>query len=309
MKNKKYCSFLFFEGLILIILLNTFGFKEGNLFDLLALPFTALADFLGKLSLSSKTGNAVAIMIYGAFCLVPVFVLIFKTAKKTFQKADSLLILLSAVLFAVIYLMINPSEMGMLGEIENEGEILTGCIWSVLLGYLILQFLTFLENSKDVKIEKYLKALAMSVGAVLVISVCAGSFGTLAVDLKNAEGFITKLIAFMSFLNKAIPDVFGIAIVICSLNVLGNMSEDRYSDETVRESEKLSSLCMFALKVSVIISVIFNILQLRYIAKLQNISFNAEIPLVSLGFILAVLILSRYIKDSKALKEDNDSFI
>ncbi len=309
MKNKKYSVFLFVEGLILIVIGNTLDVKSENIFDAFALPFTALSEMLGNLSLSSKTGNAVALIIYFAVCLIPIFVLIFKLIKKSAEKTDSILILLSAVLFAVIYLMINPSELGLIGRAENIGEILSTCILSVLCGYLILKFISFIEKDGGMKIEKYLKAIIMSIGAVFIFYVCFVSFGELCSALEKSEGFIETFMALFSFFNRTIPDLFAIAIVVYALEMLSEMSKDKYSEDTLKSSEKLSVLCFTAVKVSILISIIYNILQLRYITLLQNIKFSANIPLLSLCFILAMLVLSRYMKDSKALKDDNDSFI
>ncbi len=213
-----------------------------KIFDILALPLSFLADFLGNLSLSGKVGNVVAIVLYSVLCLAPVFVLILKKVKRTFEKTDALLILLSVTLFAVVYFMINPYEMGMIGEIEGAGNIVSICFWAVFIGYLILKFLSSVEKNSFEDMEKPLKGVLIAVGIVFVISLSFLAFGELPSALKESEGFVPKFMSFMTFLSRAIPDFFGILIVFSTLKLLNQMRINRYGEETVLCSEKLSSL-------------------------------------------------------------------
>lgn len=314
MKNKKYIVFLTVEG-VLLLLLSCFGYvKEETVFDLLALPLTLLADFLGKLSLSSEVGNAVSIVIYSAVCLVPVFVLLFRVKMKKFQKADSLLILVSAVLFAVVYLMINPTEMGIKGGFSGASGMLAVSFYSVLVGYFLLIFVNKIEKMNSQKTETILAVLLKITGAVFVAAVCfiaASEFlgGVEALKESGNSNFVTVFMLILKSKNAIFPNIFGVWVVLSALELLREMSCDRYSESTVKAAEKLSMVCMRAVRFCTFISILYNVLQLRFIAELPDVKFTLEIPLFSLGFILAVLVVSGYIKDSKALKEDNDSFI
>ncbi|MGN0448046.1 MAG: hypothetical protein ACI4GC_05815 [Acutalibacteraceae bacterium] len=298
MKIKKYLLFLLLEAVGVIGITKGIGVKTESVFDLLSYPLVKTADFLGAMSLSGSIGNAAAIAIYFLFCLIPVFTMLFRIKNKTFVKTDSLLVLVSAVLFAVIYLLINPSEMGLHGYGE-EASMVSFSFWSLLVGYLVLKFADTVKNAEGKKTEKLLSLVLKITGAVFVFALCSAEL------VKTEIGIVTLL----SFVNSVMPSAFGVLIVIYCLNVLSEIALDRYSETTLRAIEKLSSVCILALRVTVSVTALFSVLQLKFINELSKVNFSVDIPLLSFGFILLVLILSGFLKDSKALKEDNDSFI
>ncbi len=298
MKFKKYLLFLLLEALGVIAVTKGMGVKTESVFDLLSFPLVKSADFLGTMSLSGSFGNAVAIAIYLLCCLIPVFVMLFRIKKQTFVKTDSLLVLVSAVLFAVVYLLINPSEMGLHGYGE-EASMVAFSFWSLLVGYLVLKFADTVKNAEGKRTEKLLSLVLKITGAVFVFALCSTEL------VKTEIGIVTLL----SFANSILPSIFGVLIVIYCLDVLSEFTLDRYSENTLRATEKLSSVCILALRVTVSVTALFSVLQLRFINELSKVNFSVEIPLLSFGFILLVLILSGFLKDSKELKEDNDSFI
>lgn len=299
MKHKKYLLFLLLEAAGVIGITKGMGVKVESVFDLLSFPLVKFADFLGTLSLSGGVGNAVAIIIYALVCLVPVFVMLSKMKQNNFKKTDSLLVLMSAALFAVIYLLINPSEMGLRSEIDGASQIVAFSFWSLFFGYIILKFTEKISETEGDKILKLLSGVIKVIGAVFMFAICT-------VKITATEiGFMTVL----GFVNTAVPYVFALVTVFLSLELSGEFTSDRYSENTVKVAEKLSSFCMLSVKVSVVVSALYNVLQLRYINELSNVDFKLQVPLFSLGFILLVLVMTGFIKDSKALKEDNDSFI
>lgn len=298
MKNKKYLLFLLLEAVGVIGVIRGMGVKVESVFDLLSFPLAKIADFLGTMSLSGSFENALAIVIYSLFCLIPVFVMLFRIKNKAFVKTDSLLVLVSAVLFAVVYLLINPSEMGLHG-LGEEASMVAFSFWSLLVGYLVLKFADKLKIAEGKRTEKLLSLVLKITGAVFVFALCSAEL------VKTEIGIVTLL----SFANSILPSVFGVIIVIYCLDVLSEFALDRYSENTLKVTEKLSSICILALRVTVSVTALFSVLQLKYINELSNVKFSVDIPILSFGFILLVLILSGFLKDSKALKEDNDSFI
>lgn len=298
MKNKKYLLLLFLEAVGVIGITKGMGVKTEGVFDLLSFPLEKSADFLGSLSLSGAFGNAIAVVLYALICLIPVFVLLFRISRKTFVKTDSILVLMSAVLFAVIYLLINPSEMGLHGMGE-EASMVAFSFWSLLVGYLVLKFAEILKNTEGKRTERLLSVVLKIIGAVFMFALCTSEF------TKAEVGIVTVF----SALNSVLPAILGIRTVFFALDLLTEFSLDRYSENTVREAEKLSRFCILALELTVGVSALLSVLQLRFINELSSVNFSVDIPLVSIGFILLLLMLSGFIKESKALKEDNDSFI
>ena len=240
MKFKKYLLFLLFEAVGLIGITKGIGVKIESVFDLLSYPLVKISDFLGAMSLSGSIGNAMAITIYSLFCLIPVFVMLFRMKKKTFVKTDSLLVLVSAALFVVVYLLINPSEMGLHG-LGEEASMVAFSFWSLLVGYLVLKFADTVKNTEGKRTEKLLSLVLKITGAVFVFAFCSAEL------VKTEIGIVTVL----SFANTILPSIFGVLIVIYCLNVLSEFALDRYSENTLRAIEKLSSVCILALRVTV----------------------------------------------------------
>ncbi len=298
MKNRRYSLLLFVEAIITLILTKGMNVKVESIFDILSFPLEKTADFLGYLSLESSTGNVIAIILFTLFCLIPVFVLLFKVKRKTFIKTDILLVLLSAVLFAVIYLLINPSEMGFLGYV-NDTSTVAFSFWSLLASYFILKLVDTIKKSSAVRSERIFDLIVKIIGAVFVFDLCSMEF-------TKTEVLIVSLLAFV---NSALPSLFGLLIVFSCLRVLSCFAVDRYSDNTIHSAEKLSSLCIVSLKTTAVVTALYSVIQLRFISELSDINFSINIPLVQLCFILIVLIMTGFLKDSKELKEDNDSFI
>ena len=298
MKIRKYSFLLFVEAVITVIFTKGMNVKNESIFDILSFPLQKIADFLGYLSLKSSIGNVIAIIIFTLFCLVPVFILLLKVKRKTFVKTDSLLVLLSVVLFTVVYLLINPSEMGFLGCV-NDASTVTFSFWSLLASYIILKLVGAIKKSSAVRSERIFNLIVKIIGAVFVFDLCSMEF-------TKTEVWIVSLIAFV---NSALPSLFGLLIVFSCLRVLSCFALDRYSDNTIHSVEKLSSLCIVSLKTTAVVTALYSVIQLRFISELSDINFSINIPLVQLCFILLVLIMTGFLKDSKELKEDNDSFI
>lgn len=298
MKIRKYSFLLFVEAVITVIFTKGMNVKNESIFDILSFPLQKIADFLGYLSLKSSMGNVIAIIIFTLFCLVPVFIVLLKVKRKTFVKTDSLLVLLSVVLFTVVYLLINPSEMGFLGCV-NDASTVTFSFWSLLASYIILKLVDTIKKSSTVRSELIFDLIVKIIGAVFVFDLCSMEF-------TKTEVWIVSLIAFV---NSALPSLFGLLIVFSCLRVLSCFALDRYSDNTIHSVEKLSSLCIVSLKTTAVVTALYSVIQLRFISELSDINFSINIPLVQLCFILLVLIMTGFLKDSKELKEDNDSFI
>jgi len=163
----------------------------------------------------------------------------------------------------------------------------------------VLKFADTLKNTEGKRAENLLSVVIKFIGAVFMFVLCT-------VEIPKTE---VGIITVFSALNSVLPAILGIRTVFIVLELTDEFAADRYSERTVECSEKLSRFCILALELTVGVSALLSVLQLRFINELSKVNFSVEIPLLSLGFILLLLIMSAYIKDSKALKEDNDSFI
>ena len=91
--------------------------------------------------------------------------------------------------------------------------------------------------------------------------------------------------------------------------LISEMQTDTFSEAAVNAAERLSRYCKTALIVTVLSQLCFNLLQLVFTGSLRVLSSELQLPVVSVVFVLAVLLLSRYLSESKRLKDENDMFV
>ena len=101
-------------------LLLTLTLKKGAEGLLMwAFPMAQMGSLLRQLSMSGAVGNFVAWILYFAVGLLPLLWLGWRVYRKCTQPEDCLLVLLSGVLFGVLYAMINAG--GPAGEYRRCG--------------------------------------------------------------------------------------------------------------------------------------------------------------------------------------------
>ena len=106
-----------------------------------------------------------------------------------------------------------------------------------------------------------------------------------------------------------LPNVFSILLALCGAKLLLSMRAALFSDEAVDTAQRLSRLAVISLKASVISSAAFNAVQIALAGGLSNVNVSASIPFAGVLFALLALIFSRFIAESKRIKDDNDSII
>ena len=297
------------------------GIAEEAFTSVIAFPLEQTALILRWLSLSGSAGNTAAIVIYVIVCLLPAAVMLFWMRKHGFHGEDSLIFILSAVLFAVVYFMINPALL-----MESYGAdfgvvlraILGGVCWSIVISWAVLRLLRRSAEAERGQVQRNLRVVLILLAFVFTAVAFGGGVsgfvdsaealkaGNTAqwVDLSTSYIFLA-----LQALVNALPYVLDAVVAVKGARLLGAMDLDRYSAETVEQAEKLSSFSVLSLRVTVIVSLLFNLLQLVSIKRLYVVNMSVTLPLVSIAFMLAVVLLSRLVRENKALKDDNDLFI
>jgi len=318
-KSRSYKIALAAEAL-LCVLLAVLKTPVGDTFvNAVAFPFEQIGSGLRVLSLSSAVGNVFAFLLYIAICLLPVGALLLIRRKRNVLPEDSLLLVLSIALFAVIYLLINPGIIEELFHATPAGKaVLGGTVYSVLIAYLILRILRLFCTSEAARLQRYLAVLLGLLNIVFVYLIFGADVRSLmdaiaALQAGNVgnESLLGASYAFagLQYIVDVLPYVFDIMIVFSGIRLLGKLTADRYSDETVLAASRLSSLCGKTLSITVLAIAAFNLLQLIAAKQLLNINAAVQVPLFSIAFVLAALLFSRLVAENKLLKDDNDSII
>ena len=319
MKRKLIVLALAVEAILCVVLTLVKAPVGDALVSLLSFPFAQIGLGLRALSLSGTVGNLLALVLYLAICLLPIAAFVLIHRKRALVWEDALLFVLSALLFAAIYFMVNPGAIvGVFHDIPSGKGVLGSTIYSVLIAYLILRLLRISRTGGAKLLQHYLSILLGLLSAILVYQI----FGAGVTDLVSS---ITALkqgnsgneallgasyaFAFLQYAVNALPFVFDILVALFGMRLLRQMVENRFSEEAVLLADRLSRLCGVALQASVLAVAALNLLQLLFAKFLFNIDTSAQIPLFSIAFVLAALLLSRLIAENKLLKEDNDSII
>ena len=119
----------------------------------------------------------------------------------------------------------------------------------------------------------------------------------------------TNVFLVLQYLASVIPYVMDLGVVHLLMNLLSVLREDRYSEEAVRIASVLSRFCGFSLIIVTLSGVALNLAQLLFLKNLFQINTDVQIPLFSVLFVLAALLLAQFIREAKQLQDDNDLFI
>ncbi len=305
---------------VLCVLLTVLKTPVGDAFvTAMAFPFEQIGMGLRALSLSGAVGNVFALILYIAVCLLPIGGFLIIKRRRTPVSEDGLLMLLSLMLFVVIYLMINPGIIvQLLRDIPTGKAVLGGTVYSVLIAYFILRILRLFRTSEVARLQRYLAVLLGILNVVFVYLIFGAGVKSLmeaiaALQAGNAgnESLLgaSYVFAALQYLVDVLPYGFDILVVFAGIRLLKKLTTDRYSDETVLAASRLSRLCGKTLSITVLAIASFNLLQLIVAKHLFNIHAAVQVPLFSIAFVLAALLFSRLVAENKLLKEDNDSII
>lgn len=299
---------------------------------LLILPLEKLGELLRNLSLSGKIGNIFAILLYIGICLIPMYPYVLLRKRRAFLKIDHFLIVISGALFVTLYLMINPFYFN--GFAEGGILILGAAFYSLLVGYITLRFLYQYENANIKQLLIAMKILLYGLILVFFALVCIELFVTFPDNLQELGSFylymnelelleqiwygdssdrLGMLILLLQTFINVLPYIFNLYICSYGIFTLNSLQIDPYSDVSVMLIGKIADISVNSLKVTILSSAGFNLLQLLCFHRLSglNISLNADVrlPLLSIVFVLAVMILTKYVSENQKLKRDNELFI
>lgn len=324
MNTKRYpfAGLLALEALVLLVgVWLGRGDHQGGAFEVMAFPFAQIGRGLRALSLTGGAGNVLAVLLYAALCLLPVAALLVLRKRRGFCREDSLLALLSILLFAVLYYMVNPGLVpAPRGLMDGDAykSLFGGGVYALLLSYGVLRLLRRFAESDRGRLQQYLIRLLEVLAVVfiyLAFGACFSEFLTALADLqagnRGNEGALMASYGFLflRWLAAALPYVLDALVTLAALDLVEAMEVDRYAPAVTAAAEKLSRLCVGSLAATVLVTVGLNLLQLLFLGALYTLHVTVYLPVFSIAFVLGVLLLVQFIGENRQLKEDNDLFI
>ncbi|MBE5960676.1 MAG: hypothetical protein E7256_04720 [Lachnospiraceae bacterium] len=324
MKRKSLYIVLASEALLLVVLNLVQISLTGIFTTILAFPFEPLGRLLRFLSLSGRFGNAIALTLYAAICLLPIWLFVCISKKRKRKIEDGMLFALSALLFLTLERMINPgNDIFFLSSLFSHSpvvakSILGGTTWSILIGYLLLRMLRLSFESDNEKLNRYLFVLLDVLNAAFIWAIFGSGFQSLLSSFASLRAnnigtedtlFISYLFLVLRFAIDVLPYAFSILTVFLAQDMLKQIHADSYSEASVLAAKKLSHWCKKTLIAVIISNIGFNIIQILFASKIRNVNSTLSIPLISLIFVLCLLLFARIMAQSREIKHDNDLFI
>lgn len=325
MKKKLWICLLAAEAAACIAFCLLQSRFSGIFTDLLAFPFQQLGLGLRALSLSGTAGNAAAIVLYLALCLSPAAVLLVMKRRRPLHGEDALLGLLAVLLFPVLYFSVNPGLFTISAQTAADFGIalLGGCAWSVLVAWAVLRLLRTLSEAGTERLQRYLSMLLGVLAVYFVFAAFGVCFAELLASLgklhEGNQGYefwgssgpmaMTEGFLALQWAVSALPYLLDLVIIHGARLLLAELAADRYSEAAVAAADRLAALCRKALVAVVLTNVGFNLLQIFFADSLLVIDGFLYLPLFSVSFVLAALLLARFLAENRQLKQDNDLFI
>lgn len=290
---------------------------EAALTALAGFPFQPLGRLLRRMSLSGGAGNAAAVALYALACLLPAGYLAARLIRRRARWEDGLLAALSGVLFPLLYWAVNPAllpaGMGAFGLVFAGGVF-----WSVAAGYLALRALRACRTAEGTRLRRYGAAMLAALAALSVF----GAFGASPLALmrsvrqvqaENTGGGaalgLTYLLLGLRCAVSAAAYLMDLLAVFAGLDLLAAWDGGPYSARAVAAAETLTRRCARALTFTALAGAALALAQLLGAGRLHAAAVTVYVPVLPMGLTLAALLLAQYMREGKALKDDNDLFI
>lgn len=340
MKNKEkgLIGLLLLEGVICILFCLISPSFPGLFTSVFAFPFEQIAAVLKFFSLHSQGGNLAAIGLYILIGLAPLVFFIYLKRKNSSHREEGLLLLLSPLLFVALYYMINPAFLPSVLTGAMGKAFLGSVLYSIIIGYGVLKLLRLVTRAETTKLTKITEVFLGLLAALFVFMAFGLLFARLLIDigtLKNngitqagyLDGVLLGEVSFFStvvpnynlplsyvvvvlnyFIN-ALPHVLNVLVIFSGLRLLEALKENPYANKTMAAVDNLLDLCKKSLIAVILSTIAVNVFQLIFMNTIMILNTLVQVPFYALLFLLAVLLLARYFKGNKQLKEEMDQFI
>ena len=332
MKQNRIKAVLFGEGIVCAALVLALRLFEGGSFSLYGLPGSAVGRVLSALASAGRFGFALALTLYAALVLLPVYALTRIKARRELKAEDALLGLAS---FAAAGALFPRGWTAYWGE---TAETLFSClawqwlIFALLAGWVVLRLLRRFADGGTQELLKLFRALLILAAACFVFEVCFAEFAGLlsaidalkagntafttdtvlpvATDITGSKSLVfSYVILALRFAAEVLPTLLAAATAYFAIGLLDTMEDGAFTQESAAYAPKLAAWCVKALKLSVLFALAVNVLQAFCAPMLLSTSISIRLPIFELCFVLAALLGARLIASNVALAADNDLFI
>lgn len=289
------------------------AFSGEMTYEAIAAPVNALGQALRGLSLSGTGGNAAAWAITLVVSLLPLIpFLLLRRKRKAVE--DWVLLLLIPQIFALLYYAVNPTLIdSMAAPFLPVGQL--GVILATAVTWLVLAFLRALAEAPGERLAAAVGVLLT--GCALLLAFGAGAnqaaaWRSAADSVRSGNtgdvSFTLIMLAVLGVL-RAAPYLLGAAALLWGGRLVEAVGREPFSQDAAQLCDRTALACRMAAEAAVILALTVNLLQLMAFSLLVKVDFQVELNLLPLALAGAMFLLSRWMRQGLALREDNDSII
>ena len=296
---------------IALIAASALGIADG--FELFALPFTLVGRGLRWLSLSGDVGNAAAIVLYVLVSLSP---LLLKLRKK-WTARDILLPICSALMFYVLYCMINPGFRAQIIQNYLGDVAMAAAVYGVLLCWWMIGLVGSVGESDaggvygTLRIFVLLFMVLIAASAAVGLGDCIKSIREVREGNTDPSAMLapTNIFIAVSYAVKVLEYGLDIFLLHLSGRLLGELSADAYGEASCNAAKRLSKWCGKSVVIITAAAAALNIAQLLLAGMLYSLNFELNLPIESIGLAFVLMGITRLLYQGKELKDDNELFV
>ena len=279
----------------------------------LAAPLLALGEGLRSLSLSGFWGNLGAWGIVLLLSALPLLALILMGRKR--RAADEWLLgLMSPVLLASLWLLVNPTQMGWM--VREFFPVAAGwTLLSMVLAFAALRLLRFLEDAPREKLARAFAVLLCVCAALTAFAVACGQvlegtgqWAEVVANNTDPGSFTLLIICLLCFLNAA-PRLLSALTMVWGASLSRVLGRLDFDEEGVELCGRTALACRMVAQATVVLAVSGNLIQLVLLEQLHATHFSLTMPLFSLILSVGLMLLCRLLQRGRELQKDSDSII
>ncbi len=322
MKNRRFILILAVEAVLCVVAALAFTPQSGSAYVTIAqFPFAQVGLLLRSLSLSGAVGNAAAIVLYIAICVVPLVFAALHIKKRALKAEDALLVVMSGMAFYMMYMMINPGILSQIPcySIGDFGKaVLGGAFYSLLIGYLVLRLLRRADGASTDALLRVMRLLFAIIAVILVfgigyVGVSDAKSELAAIKAANTDPSVslgmTNFFVLLRFALTQAPVVMEIGIFLLGMRLCAALSEDRYGEAAVGAAQKLAAFAKWTVVVILLCCIVLNLAQIVFAGSLVSANFLTTLPVSEIVVAVGALLLTRFFVASRELKQDNQMII
>lgn len=287
--------------------------QNGNL---LTSPLEAFGLWLRNLSLSGAGGNLLSWVIVLSISALPALGL--RRGKR--RLANLLLLLCSVELFAALYFLVNPTlivpaVMASEPTIAAKAWGLTalGCIAATLLCWVLLRTLWTLDERPANLLPQLLFWAAIIYAFLLGFGAVQQTLGDMHIvvagNTEQPRVAISSSLLFILSAVELLPSLLAVWAILLGGKLAAALDAAPFEETTIALAESISKNCMMIVKLSLLLTVAGNVLQLLLFSKVAVIHMRIDLPLLTLVLCAALILLCKYFRSAKNVSDDNATII